>query len=196
MLRSPALVLIGPAAAGKTTVGELVAARLGMPFVDLDEIGERYYAEVGWSIQRLVDCSEQIGRVAAERAWEPARAHAVRRAVEDHPESVKAMGAGHTSFHDPDCIASVTSALAPVPHVVLILPSPDRSAALAELRRRSLRSKGTTWISAGHDFLAEWHDDAGTRSLATDVTFTAGNSPQATAEQIVANVLQRSRPSV
>ncbi|MFJ7750905.1 shikimate kinase [Arthrobacter sp. NPDC097144] len=195
MVRSPALVLIGPAAVGKTTVGELVAAQLGLPFVDLDEIGERYYAEIGWSIQRLVDCTEQFGRVAAEREWEPARAHAVRRAVEDHPESVMALGAGHTSFYDPDCVASVTSSLAPVPNVVLILPSPDRSAALAELRRRSLRSKETTWISAGHDFLAEWHDDVGTRSLATDVVFTAGNTPQGTAEQIVANILQRNRLS-
>lgn len=196
MLRSPALVLIGPAAAGKTTVGELVATRLGRPFVDLDEIGDRYYAEVGWSIQRLVDCSEQLGRIAAERLWEPARAHAVRRAVEDHPESVMALGAGHTSFHDPDCIACVTNALVPVPNVVLILPSPDRSTALAELRRRSLSSKGTMWISAGHDFLAEWHDDAGTRSLATDVVFTAGKTPQETAGQIAVSVLQRSRLSV
>jgi shikimate kinase len=34
----PALVLIGPPGAGKTTIGRLVALRLGMPFVDTDEL--------------------------------------------------------------------------------------------------------------------------------------------------------------
>ncbi|MET4059460.1 shikimate kinase [Arthrobacter sp. UYP6] len=192
MPRSPALVLIGPAAAGPTTIGELAAAQLGLPFVDLDGIGERYYAEVGWSIQRLVDCSNELGRVAAERMWEPTRAHAVQRAVEDHPHSVLALGAGHTSFIDPGCFARVSAA----PSVVLVLPSPDRAAALAELRCRSLASKGTEWISAGHDFLAQWHDDAGTRSLATDVVYTAGVTPAATSERVAAGVLQRNARSV
>lgn len=189
MSRSPALVLIGPAAAGKTTVGGLVATRLGRPFVDLDDVGEHYYAEVGWSIGRLVERSRHLGRVAAEREWEPARAHAVRRVLEDYPDSVLALGAGHTSYMDAACFARVSAALAGVPTVALLLPSPDRPAALAELRGRSLASKGTDWISAGHDFLAEWHDDAGTRLLATDVVFTMGSTPAETAEQLAAVVL-------
>lgn len=191
MPRSPALVLVGPAAAGKSTLGELVAAQLGAPFVDLDDVGERYYAEVGWSIPRLVECSRSLGRVAAEREWEPARAHAVRRALGDHPDAVLALGAGHTSYTDAVCFAQVSAALAHVPTVALVLPTRDRPAALAELRRRSLAAKGTDWISAGHDFLAEWHDDAGTRLLATDVVFTAGSTPAETAEHLAATVLQR-----
>jgi shikimate kinase len=35
---SPVLVLVGPPAAGKTTVGRLVAARLGVDFTDTDEL--------------------------------------------------------------------------------------------------------------------------------------------------------------
>lgn len=105
MPASPVLVLIGPAAAGKSTVGELAAGILGVPFVDLDDVGGPYYAEVGWSIARLVERIGRIGRVAAEREWEPARAHAVGRAVHDHPGAVLALGAGHTSFTDADCLA-------------------------------------------------------------------------------------------
>jgi len=36
----PVLVLVGPPGAGKTTVGELVAARLGVPFADTDRLVE------------------------------------------------------------------------------------------------------------------------------------------------------------
>lgn len=188
MPSTPTLVLIGPAAAGKTTLGEQAARLLGVPFVDLDEIGERYYAEVGWSLLRLGECSRQVGRVAAERLWEPARAHAVARAVAEHPGAVLALGAGHTSYTDSRCLARVSVALADAPGVALILPSADREASLAELRRRALSSKGTSWISNGHDFLAEWLDDPGMHSLATEVVYTEGRSLGAVAAQLAAVV--------
>lgn len=37
----PVLVLVGPPAAGKTTVGRLVADRLGVPFTDSDDVVEQ-----------------------------------------------------------------------------------------------------------------------------------------------------------
>lgn len=185
----PPLVLIGPAAAGKSTVGRLTAALLDLPFVDLDDVGGTYYAEVGWSIDRLLQRTGRVGRVAAEREWEPARAHAVSRAVQDHPSAVLALGAGHTSYTDPGCFAEVRTALTGAKHVKLLLPSADRGTALAELRRRSLASKGTDWTSAGHDFLAEWLDDPGTRSLATGVVLTGQAEPAVTAARLAAGLL-------
>lgn len=38
---SPVLVLIGPPGAGKTTIGRLVADRLGVPFTDTDDLVEQ-----------------------------------------------------------------------------------------------------------------------------------------------------------
>lgn len=184
MSTTPSLLLIGPAAAGKTTIGNMTADILGLPFVDLDEVGAAYYAEVDWSIDRLVRRTAQVGRVAAEREWEPARAHAVRRAVEDHPGAVLALGAGHTSYTNPVCFADVRAAAAKVSTVVLLLPTGEREPDLAELRRRSLATKGTDWVSSGHDFLAEWLDDPGMRSLATNLVATGADTPRETASRV------------
>jgi hypothetical protein len=184
MSPSPALLLIGPAAAGKSTIGTLTADLLGIPFVDLDEIDADYYAEVDWSIDRLVRRSDEVGRVAAEREWELARAHAVRRAVEDYPDAVLALGAGHSSYTDAACFADVQAAAAKVPTVVLLLPKGERAGDLAELRRRSLTTKGTDWVSSGHDFLAEWLDDPGMHALATDLVITGTDTPRETALRV------------
>lgn len=49
-MSAPAVVLIGPPGAGKTTVGRLVAAQLGVPFTDTDELIE---AEQGTPISDI-----------------------------------------------------------------------------------------------------------------------------------------------
>ncbi|MFR9675961.1 shikimate kinase [Streptomyces sp. TR02-1] len=178
MTAEPLLVLIGPAATGKTTLGRGVAAALGCSFVDLDVVGDSYYAEVGWSIARVVERVGIVGRLAAEREWEHARAHAVQRVIEDHPRTVIALGAGHTSFTNRDHAARARVALGRCPSVHMVLPSSDRDEALAVLRKRAISSKGTDWTVDGHDFLAEWLDDRVSHAMATRTVYTAGETPQ------------------
>lgn len=185
-----ACVLIGPAGAGKSSVGELLAARLGTPFADLDEVAAPYYAEVGWSLDRLRAVIGEVGRVEAERAWEPARVHGVRRVLADHPGAVIALGAGHTTIHDARLRADLADALRACPHVVWLQPDPDRDRALAILRARCEASKGTDWISEGHDLLAEWLDDDAARSLATAVVTDRGRGTAEVAKA-VARILDR-----
>ncbi|HEY4459461.1 MAG TPA: shikimate kinase [Pseudonocardiaceae bacterium] len=186
MVNLPWLALIGPAGAGKSTLGELAAHRTGRVFVDLDGVAEPYYAEVGWSLDKLRDRIAIVGRAAAETEWEPARAHAVTRIVDDHPDTILALGAGHTSYTDPANFAVVRTALGRCAHVVLVHPSPDRDTSLAVLRERCLASKGSTWIVNGHDFLAAWLDDPATRQVATHVLHTGANSPEATVDRLLA----------
>lgn len=184
-IEAPKIVLLGPAGGGKTTVAAIIAEQLGRPMVDLDEVAEPFYEEVDWSIPRLRQCIARIGRVAAERAWEPARAHAVFRAVQSHPGAVLALGAGHGSYRNQECRAQVARALAPVEHVVLLVPSADRATALRVLRERCLADKGTDWVSQGHDFLAEWVDDRGTRALATHTSYTENLTPLGVAHAVL-----------
>lgn len=182
----PLLVLVGPAASGKSTVGAAAATALGVPFVDADAAGERYYREVGWDLDRLRGRIAAAGRVAAEREWEPARAHAVGRLVADHPGAVLALGAGHTTYADPALGSAVAGALAGAGAVVLLLPAAGRDEALRVLRARSVASKGTDWVRDGHDFLAGWLDDPAPRALATHVLVTGDEGPARTAERVAA----------
>ncbi|MFC7401637.1 shikimate kinase [Citricoccus sp. GCM10030269] len=181
---SPRLALIGPAAAGKSTVGERVAQHFDCQFIDLDEVADSFYAEVGWSIERLADEAAKIGRYEAEIAWEPARIHAVRRAMDSYDGAILALGAGHTSYTSPSRQRDIASLLDRVPHVVYVEPFPDRTESLRELRRRSLHSKGTKWISGGHDFLAEWLSDPHMRTLADHGVYTDSASVQDLADEI------------
>jgi shikimate kinase len=187
------IVVVGPAATGKSTLGTVVAARLGKPFVDIDEIAWPYYAETGWDLERLHDRIRAVGRVAAEREWEPARAYAVEHVLADHAGTLIALGAGHTSYTDPSCTQRVHAALSQVPSVVLLLPSPDPQRSVAVLRERSITSKGTDWIRDGHDFLAEWVAEPLNHAVATSVVFTDGLTPEQTAERIIAEVPESSR---
>jgi hypothetical protein len=151
----------------------------------LDAIAEPYYREVGWSIARLRDRITAVGRLAAEVEWEPARAHAVARAVVDHPGAVLALGAGHTSYTRDENLTTVRAALRRCRDVVRVLPSPNRHTSLGVLRERCITSKGRTWIVDGHDFLAHWLDDPGAQLVATQTIYTNTDTPQRTVERLL-----------
>ncbi|MFI0606314.1 MAG: 3-dehydroquinate synthase [Anaerolineae bacterium] len=59
------LVLAGPPGVGKSTVGRLLAARLGLPFIDLDE---RVAAAAGLELPALFAREGEVGFRARERA--------------------------------------------------------------------------------------------------------------------------------
>jgi shikimate kinase len=179
------MILVGPLAAGQSTLGTLVAERLGHPFVDIDDIAWSYCAEVGWDLDRLLQRDEAVGWAAAEREWEPARAHAVQRAVADHPDAVIALGAGYTSFTSPQHAEQVRQALAPVPDVIHLLPSPDAERSVAVLRERAIASRGKDWIIEGRDWIAGWVADPLAGEVAAATVFTDGISPEASAEELV-----------
>lgn len=80
---SPVLVLVGPPASGKTTIGTAVAAALGVPFRDTDRDVE---LETGTTVAEIfIDAGEPRFRELEERA--------VGRALAEH-DGVLALGGG------------------------------------------------------------------------------------------------------
>lgn len=101
---TPVLVLVGPPASGKTTIGTAVADRLGVVFRDTDHDVE---AEAGTSVADLfVTAGEPHFRAMEERA--------VARALAEH-EGVLALGGGAvTSAHTRALLVELAAAGAAV----------------------------------------------------------------------------------
>lgn len=181
----PQLILIGPVCAGKTTLLPLLGERLGRPVVDLDDVAEAYYEEVGRGRAQLNEIGAARGDLGAFEWWQVAHPHAVRRVLEDHPDAVVALGAGHSTYHDDALFQEVHEVLAP--HVVvLLLPSPDADRSVETLRARALALNGMDWIMDGVDILDEWVRGAQNQLLATMTVFTDGASSEELADQIAA----------
>lgn len=188
-------VLIGPPAAGKSTVGAVLAARTDRRLVDADEAAMPWYVSVGWSVERLLARADEVGFERAHREWEVALAAAVVGLVSQHPDAVLALGAGHSHVTDPVLFARVATALARADEVVLLRPYADHDRAVAVLRGRCLAGKGHAWVRDGVDWLQRWSTDGLDEHLATTTVITAGQSPQQTAVAIEAQASARSSHS-
>ncbi|MGB8862282.1 MAG: shikimate kinase [Ilumatobacteraceae bacterium] len=183
------LVLIGPVAVGKSTVGSTLADLLCVPFVDLDEIAAPYYEQCGAPIEVLIEHAHADGFLAAHAWWQPARAHAAATAVADHPGSVIAFGAGHSHFEDEKFAAMIREVLAGAT-VVLLSAAPDEATAVKELRRRCVADRGEDqdWMIEGVDMLREWVTSEQNRRLADVTVVTADRSAAEVAAEILLSV--------
>lgn len=95
-MSGPHLVLMGPMGSGKTTVGSIVAERLGLPLVDSDEQIERQHGRTG------LELAEEHGV-----PWlHAAEAQALRQAVEATEPSVIAAAASTADLEEIETLLS------------------------------------------------------------------------------------------
>lgn len=166
-------VLIGPAAAGKSSVGRALAELLNIGFVDLDAVADTYYEEAGQPLDEFKARIESHGYPAAHRWWQPARLHALERVLDDHSECVFALGAGHTHYEDRSFSESASRILEPFRHVVRLLPARDPDAAVSVLRSRCAAVKGHDGVRDGVDFISIWVASDQNARLATATVCSA-----------------------
>jgi len=84
------VALVGPRCSGKTTIGRLLAERLGRPFVDLDAEVVRFARHSGF-------CALQAGALIEEVGWARFReleACTLKKCIEPMPRIVLATGGG------------------------------------------------------------------------------------------------------
>lgn len=178
------VVFIGPVCTGKTTLLRLVADRVGAEAVDLDDVANLYYEEVGRGFDALQEKGGEVGFLASYCWWQEGHPHAVRRVFEDHPHAAVALGAGHTHYQDQQLFDEVATVLRHR-YPILVLPSADLDQSVDVIRTRSLASRDMDWRYGDVDFIERWVKDPANHVLARWTVYTENRTQHQTADDIM-----------
>lgn len=183
------IILIGPVAVGKSTVGSLLCKSLGLQQVSMDNHRLRYYAELGYTEEFRESIFKTEGTSGVYRYWKVFDAYSVERLLQDHSDCVFDMGAGSTVCEFPDELDRVERAFGSFRNVILLMPSPDRKISLEYLSRR------TGWpLQGGRNINRHLINHHSNYRLAKHTVYTMGRTPENITEEILRTVKETSSP--
>lgn len=180
------IILIGPLRTGKSTVGRMLAKKLGVPHVSLDNERWAYYREIGYDDALAREIRQKGGFLALALYWKPFDAYAVERVLAEHRLCVIDFGAGASAHENAELFVRVQQALAAYPNVVLLLPSPDPDESIRILNERTRDLVGT--FAQGFNWNEYFVRHPSNRTLAKYVVYTQGKTPVQTCAEILSQV--------
>jgi len=176
------IILIGAMGVGKSTIGKLLASKLDLPQVSMDQLRWKYYKETDWTEKRQEEIRDEQGFSGVYKYWKKYDVHAVERLLEEHKNCVIDFGAGHSIYENPEDFARVSELLTPYENIVLILPSPDHNESIAILKDRQ-----TTTIN-GVEVNEYLVSHPSSRELADYTVFTEGQTDSEIMNEILTRV--------
>lgn len=182
------VILIGPMCAGKSTVAALLAEKLGLPRVEVDEHRWDYYDAMGRDKAKEAALIEAGDQIALLEYFKPYEVYTVERVLQDHAGSVIDFGAGHTVHEDAALFARVQAAFAPHPNVILVLPAPDldESVRVLNARMAALLEREVGAVDpAILDLNAHYVRHPSNQRLARITVYTDGQTPEQTCAAIL-----------
>ena len=129
--------LVGMPGSGKSTVGRLLAERTGAPRCSIDDVRWAYYEAAGYERSRAQQiAASEAGAMGELLYTRPFEVYAIERALAERTPAIVDFGASNSVFDEEPLLARVERALAPLPHVILLMPSPDPEESGSILRAR------------------------------------------------------------
>src|SRR5574341_578389 len=175
----PELILIGPIGSGKTTIAELISLRTGLPRRSMDELRWKYYEEVGYDRDLARQKLAEEGFWGLYRYWKSFEAYAVGRLLSNFDECIFDLGGGHTVYEHDRLFRQVHDLLAPYPHVVLLMPSPDKEESIRILHARNrYDSDGQREVN---EHLVHHHSNY---DLAKHIAYTKNKDPDQVCDEV------------
>ena len=186
---NPTIILIGPLGIGKSTVGRLLAKKLGLPQCSLDDVRWGYFEEIDYD-KELAARLFQTGKDIPEKLSysKPFEVHAIERALADHSHSVIDFGASNSVYEEEALLTRVEEALEPYPNVILLLPSadPDESAQILSARLTQIvKAKGEEINHELFELNEYFIKHLSNHRLAKSVIYTKGNTPEEICDEIL-----------
>jgi shikimate kinase len=182
------IILIGPICAGKSSLAALLAARLALPRIEVDEVRWQYFEQTGYSKEEARRIHAAEGNLGVLRYSKPLEAQMVAAILRDHPDAVIDFGAGHSVYENPADFARVQAALAPFERVVLVLPCADPDEAIAILNARFRALLEREGVEPSDEYMqmnADFVRSPCNAKLAKLIVYTEGKTPGQTCDEII-----------
>ncbi|WP_256871792.1 shikimate kinase [Nostoc sp. TCL26-01] len=165
---------------GKSTLGKLLAEKLNLPQISMDELRYNYYKQIGYDEDLAKKLRVEGGFGAIYKYWKPFEAYAVEKLLAEHNNCVIDFGAGHSVYDDAPLFYRVQKALEPYPNVILLLPSADldESVQIIEKRMGEFKEGDINW----HEYFVK---HPANYKLAKTVVYTKDKTPEETRDEIL-----------
>jgi shikimate kinase len=173
------LIIIGPPTIGKTTVSKLLAEKLNIPRISMDDLLFTYFKEVGFDENHWKLIAEKLGRPAAYRYLKVFGSYGVKRMLESHQNCVFDFGGGGVTGEFPDEYSAMKASLNDFKNVVFLIPTPDKKESLQYLYKR-LNINPPGWTILEHIIFHQAHED-----FAKHTIYVKDKSPMQICDEIL-----------
>ena len=176
------IILIDPHfVISRGTVGRLLASQLEIPLINLEDVSEQYWQEIGYQEELDEQAWENNQADGVYRYLMPFNVHAIERGVAEYSNCVIELGALQSVYDDDEFFQRVSQVLEPC-NVVLLLPSEDVEESLKIFKERDRIIINSEEMN--EHFLTHHSND----DLAKYTFYTKDKTPEQTTEEILAHI--------
>lgn len=175
------ILFIGPVRTGKSTLAHLVAIKLNLPHVSLDDLRRKYYSEIGYKEELARQVRLQGGFLALVFYRQLFDTYAVERVLIDHPEAVIDFGAGVGPYENTQHFKRIQFIFKPIPNIFFVLPSPEIDESLQILKERDPEPPADLKFDINAHFLKH----PGYQLLAKHVIYTKNKTPEKSCTEVI-----------